>query len=100
MQLIFVCFLPLSFSIFALKTLQCIFLMKVVEICHWKLTFLMFPGRYDREEGGTIFDVDSTLVFPGDEASFEKKETELSKRLVSSFLFSVITHICCMECIN
>lgn len=37
---------------------------------------------YDREEGGTIYDGDSSSAFLGDEASFQKKETELAKRLV------------------
>ncbi|KAL9324599.1 hypothetical protein ACSQ67_009456 [Phaseolus vulgaris] len=37
---------------------------------------------YDREEGGTLFDGDSSSLFLGDEASFQKKEAELAKRLV------------------
>ncbi|XAR60206.1 RNA helicase [Bertholletia excelsa] len=37
---------------------------------------------YDREEGNTMFDADSSSFFLGDEASFQKKEAELSKRLV------------------
>jgi pre-mRNA-splicing factor ATP-dependent RNA helicase DHX38/PRP16 len=36
---------------------------------------------YDRDEGST-FDGDSSSVFLGDEASFQKKEAELAKRLV------------------
>lgn len=36
---------------------------------------------YDREEGST-FDSDNSSVFLGDEASFQKKEAELAKRLV------------------
>ncbi|XP_073302624.1 pre-mRNA-splicing factor ATP-dependent RNA helicase DEAH7-like [Primulina huaijiensis] len=36
---------------------------------------------YDREEGGTIYDADSSSLFLGDEASFQKKEAELAKRL-------------------
>ncbi|KAL5156794.1 Pre-mRNA-splicing factor ATP-dependent RNA helicase DEAH7 [Glycine soja] len=36
---------------------------------------------YDREEGST-FDGDNSSFFLGDEASFQKKETELAKRLV------------------
>lgn len=35
---------------------------------------------YDREEGST-FGTDSSSIFLGDEASFQKKETELAKRL-------------------
>ncbi|KAL3533450.1 hypothetical protein ACH5RR_006971, partial [Cinchona calisaya] len=37
---------------------------------------------YDREEGSTVFDGDSSSHFLGDEASFQKKEAELTKRLV------------------
>lgn len=37
--------------------------------------------RYDREEGST-FDADSSSIFLGDEASFQKKEAELAKKLV------------------
>ncbi|KAJ8758553.1 hypothetical protein K2173_000274 [Erythroxylum novogranatense] len=37
---------------------------------------------YDREEGNTLFDADSSSFFLGDEASFQKKEAELAKRLV------------------
>lgn len=38
--------------------------------------------RYDREEGNTMFDEDSSSFFLGDEATFKKKETELAKKLV------------------
>ncbi|XP_056168312.1 pre-mRNA-splicing factor ATP-dependent RNA helicase DEAH7-like isoform X2 [Syzygium oleosum] len=37
---------------------------------------------YDREEGSTMFDGDSSSVFLGDEASFQKKEADLAKRLI------------------
>ncbi|KAL0372285.1 UNVERIFIED_CONTAM: Pre-splicing factor ATP-dependent RNA helicase DEAH7 [Sesamum calycinum] len=37
---------------------------------------------YDREEGSTVYDADGSSFFLGDEASFQKKETELAKRLV------------------
>eukprot|EP00257_Ricinus_communis_P008936 XP_002527133.2 pre-mRNA-splicing factor ATP-dependent RNA helicase DEAH7 isoform X1 [Ricinus communis] len=37
---------------------------------------------YDREEGSTMFDADSSSFYLGDEASFQKKEAELAKRLV------------------
>lgn len=37
---------------------------------------------YDREEGNAMFDTDSSSFFLGDEASFQKKEAELAKRLV------------------
>ncbi|KAK4486075.1 hypothetical protein RD792_008741 [Penstemon davidsonii] len=37
---------------------------------------------YDREEGGTVYDAGSSSYFLGDEASFQKKEAELAKKLV------------------
>ncbi|QCE09158.1 pre-mRNA-splicing factor ATP-dependent RNA helicase DEAH7 [Vigna unguiculata] len=37
---------------------------------------------YDREEGSTLFEGDSSSLFLGDEASFQKKEADLAKRLV------------------
>ncbi|XP_038713676.1 pre-mRNA-splicing factor ATP-dependent RNA helicase DEAH7 isoform X2 [Tripterygium wilfordii] len=37
---------------------------------------------YDREEGNTLTDGDSSSYFLGDEGSFQKKEAELAKRLV------------------
>ncbi|XP_051153013.1 pre-mRNA-splicing factor ATP-dependent RNA helicase DEAH7-like isoform X2 [Andrographis paniculata] len=37
---------------------------------------------YDREEGSTMYDTDSSSFFLGDEASFQKKEAELPKKLV------------------
>ncbi|KAM7494881.1 hypothetical protein LguiB_029490 [Lonicera macranthoides] len=37
---------------------------------------------YDREEGNTMFDADSSSFFLGDDASFQKKEAEVAKRLV------------------
>lgn len=59
--------------------------------------------RYDREEGNTMFDADSSSFFLGDEASFQKKEAELAKRLVCLkmlgifFLLSLLLcHLFCM----
>ncbi|KAL8239714.1 hypothetical protein R6Q59_016281 [Mikania micrantha] len=37
---------------------------------------------YDREEGNTMFDADSSSFYLGDDASVQKKEAELAKRLV------------------
>jgi len=42
---------------------------------------LQFP-RYDTDEGNSLFDADSASFFLGDDASLQKKETELAKRLV------------------
>lgn len=47
-----------------------------------------FHYRYDREEGNTMFDADSSSFFLGDDAAFKKKEAELAKRLV------------CLKCLN
>lgn len=37
---------------------------------------------YDRDEGNTMFDADSSSFFFGDDATLQKKEAELAKRLV------------------
>ncbi|XP_071736415.1 pre-mRNA-splicing factor ATP-dependent RNA helicase DEAH7-like isoform X2 [Rutidosis leptorrhynchoides] len=37
---------------------------------------------YDREEGNTVFDSDSSSFYLGDEASVKKKQAEVTKRLV------------------
>ncbi|CAM8947639.1 unnamed protein product [Rhodiola kirilowii] len=37
---------------------------------------------YNRDEGNTAFDGDSSSIFMGDDASFQKKEAELAKKLV------------------
>lgn len=47
-----------------------------------KLINLILICRYDREEGNAMYDDDRTSAFLGDEASFQKKEAELTKRLV------------------
>jgi len=44
---------------------------------------IIISWRYDREEGSTLFDGDNSSLFLGDEASFQKKEAELAKRLVT-----------------
>ncbi|XP_039137619.1 pre-mRNA-splicing factor ATP-dependent RNA helicase DEAH7-like isoform X1 [Dioscorea cayenensis subsp. rotundata] len=36
---------------------------------------------YDREEINTMFDADSSSIFLGDDASYQKKESELAKKL-------------------
>uniref|UniRef100_A0A0C9RLQ8 RNA helicase n=1 Tax=Wollemia nobilis TaxID=56998 RepID=A0A0C9RLQ8_9CONI len=37
---------------------------------------------YDREEGGTMLEGDSSSLFFGDEAAFEKRKSEMAKRLI------------------
>lgn len=39
---------------------------------------------YDREEGSATYDADSSSFYLGDEASYQKKEVELAKRLMRS----------------
>jgi len=40
-------------------------------------------SRYGREEGGATFDADIAEPFLGDETTFKKRETAMTKRLVS-----------------
>lgn len=40
----------------------------------------MLVHRYDREEGSAMFDSENSFL--GDDASFQKKEVQLTKRLV------------------
>lgn len=52
------------------------------------LTHINLLYRYDREEGNTMFDTtDDSSLFYANDASFQKKEAELAKRLVCSFFF-------------
>lgn len=61
------------------------FIFEIYIFC-FKVVLMFLVGislcRYDREEGNTMFDADSSSFFLGDEASFQKKEAELAKRLV------------------
>lgn len=43
---------------------------------------IILSCRYDREESNTMSDVDTSSLFLGDEASFQKKEAELAKKMV------------------
>lgn len=45
------------------------------------LYIYLFSCRYDREEGSTMLDADSSSLFLGGDTSFPK-EAELAKRLV------------------
>ncbi|PON50620.1 hypothetical protein PanWU01x14_221530 [Parasponia andersonii] len=55
---------------------------KISESMHLEMEYNSDRAWYDREEGNTMFDADSSSFFFGDEASFQKKEAELAKRLV------------------
>lgn len=51
--------------------------------CGLHLTHIILLYRYDREEGNTMFDTtDDSSLFYGNDASYQKKEAELAKRLV------------------
>ncbi|PON64161.1 hypothetical protein PanWU01x14_126830 [Parasponia andersonii] len=55
---------------------------EVTESMSLDIEYSLDLAWYEREESGTIFDADRSSFFLGDEASFQKKETELAKRLV------------------
>lgn len=57
----------------------------------------MCDGRYDREEGGATLDLDTAQPFLGDDATFKKRETEMSKRLV---VFSPCQYIDFTNCLD
>lgn len=56
-----------------------IFAFFVVEIV---FNNIILSCRYDREESNTMSDVDTSSLFLGDEASFQKKEAELARKMV------------------
>ncbi|KAH1032320.1 hypothetical protein J1N35_044494 [Gossypium stocksii] len=55
---------------------------EITESMRLEMEYNSDRAWYDREEGNTMFDADSSSLFLGDEASFQKKEAELAKRLV------------------
>ncbi|GLU04060.1 hypothetical protein SLE2022_212260 [Rubroshorea leprosula] len=55
---------------------------EITESMRLEMEYNADRAWYDREEGSTMFDGDSSSIFLGDEASFQKKEAELAKRLV------------------
>lgn len=55
---------------------------EITESMRLEMEYNSDRAWYDREEGNTMFDADSSSFFLGDEASFQKKEAELAKRLV------------------
>ncbi|KAL2528540.1 RNA helicase family protein [Forsythia ovata] len=54
---------------------------EITESMHLEMEYYSDRAWYDREEGST-FGAESSSIFLGDEASFQKKEAELAKRLV------------------
>lgn len=69
--------------------------------CQLLLTKIISLFRYDREEGGATFNEDTSSFFLGDEDSFQKKEAELAKRLVSLDVFFLLffVKICMLNCL-
>ncbi|XP_015894382.1 pre-mRNA-splicing factor ATP-dependent RNA helicase DEAH7 [Ziziphus jujuba] len=55
---------------------------EITESMRLEMEYNSDRAWYDREEGNTMFDADTSSFFLGDEASFQKKEAELAKRLV------------------
>ncbi|KAE9454731.1 hypothetical protein C3L33_13370, partial [Rhododendron williamsianum] len=55
---------------------------EITESMHLEMEYNSDRAWYDREEGNTVFDADSSSFFLGDDASFKKKEAELAKKLV------------------
>nr|GME11287.1 pre-mRNA-splicing factor ATP-dependent RNA helicase DEAH7 [Ipomoea batatas] len=55
--------------------------MEITESMRLEMEYNSDRAWYDREEGSTVFDTDRSSLFLGDEASFQKKEAELAKRL-------------------
>ncbi|XP_010248953.1 PREDICTED: pre-mRNA-splicing factor ATP-dependent RNA helicase DEAH7 [Nelumbo nucifera] len=55
---------------------------EVTERMRLEMDYNSDRAWYDREEGNTMFDGDSSSFFFGDEASFQKKKAELATKLV------------------
>ncbi|XP_042519990.1 pre-mRNA-splicing factor ATP-dependent RNA helicase DEAH7 [Macadamia integrifolia] len=55
---------------------------EITEKMHLEMEYNSDRAWYDREEGNTMFDSDTSSFYLGDDASFQKKEAELAKRLV------------------
>ncbi|KAM3205935.1 pre-mRNA-splicing factor ATP-dependent RNA helicase DEAH7 [Capsicum annuum] len=55
---------------------------EITESMRLEMEYNSDRAWYDREEGSTVFEGDGSSAFLGDEASFQKKEVELAKKLV------------------
>ncbi|KAJ4710869.1 Pre-mRNA-splicing factor ATP-dependent RNA helicase [Melia azedarach] len=55
---------------------------EITESMRLEMEYNSDRAWYDTEEGSTVFDTESSSFFLGDDASFQKKEVELAKRLV------------------
>ncbi|KDO81949.1 hypothetical protein CISIN_1g0007901mg, partial [Citrus sinensis] len=54
---------------------------EITESMRLEMEYNSDRAWYDREEGTTMFDTDSSSFILGDDASYQKKEVELAKRL-------------------
>lgn len=54
----------------------------ITESMRMEMEYNSDRAWYDREEGNTMFDADSSSFYLGDDASFQKKQAELTKRLL------------------
>ncbi|KAK9267827.1 hypothetical protein L1049_010263 [Liquidambar formosana] len=55
---------------------------EITESMRLEMEYNSDRAWYDREEGNTMFDADSSSFYLGDEAALQKKEAELAKKLV------------------
>uniref|UniRef100_A0A1J3JE29 RNA helicase n=1 Tax=Noccaea caerulescens TaxID=107243 RepID=A0A1J3JE29_NOCCA len=55
---------------------------EITETMRLEMEYNADRAWYDTDEGNSVFDSDSASFFLGDEASLQKKEAELAKRLV------------------
>ncbi|KAJ0981740.1 hypothetical protein J5N97_009995 [Dioscorea zingiberensis] len=54
---------------------------EITDEMRWEMDYNADRAWYDREEINTMFDADSSSIFLGDDASYQKKEAELAKKL-------------------
>ncbi|KAF5178527.1 pre-mRNA-splicing factor ATP-dependent RNA helicase PRP16, partial [Thalictrum thalictroides] len=55
---------------------------EITETMRLEMEYNSDRAWYDREEGNTAFDADSSSFYLGDEASLQKKKADMAKRLV------------------
>ena len=69
-------YLSKKMRIIIIKFIFAFFVVKIV------FNNIILSCRYDREESNTMSDADTSSLFLGDEASFQKKEAEVAKKMV------------------
>jgi hypothetical protein len=69
----------------------------LLSICSLMCAFIIYLlCRYDREEHTTMFDGESSMYFTN-ESSYQKKEAELTKKLVSLSLSLSLSPVFCLD---